>query len=347
MVLDSTPAASGAAAAAAAPAWGIAGHDWAVALLARSLAQDNVAHAYLFSGPPGIGKYALARTFAQALNCLEPPRCGRCRPCRLIARDAHPDVRPIVRPADKKNLGIDEIKELREDVALKPLEARYKVYLLREAEDLSEAAANALLKTLEEPPPNVVLLLTAADASLLLPTVVSRCQHLRLRPVPRATVVAQCVAAGVSPAEAERLADLAAGRLGWALRAAADPAVLAAYEQQVLQLERALTDTRLARVQLADTLAETWSAHPDRVREALGTWREWWRGRLLASLGVESPASRGAVADSVSVAGDATACWRALARVQQALDDLEANVNPRLALEGLLLALPAASRIIR
>src|SRR5437588_9625741 len=112
-------------------AWGIAGHEWAVALLDRSLASGSVAHAYLFSGPPGIGKYTLARAFAQALNCLEPPRCGQCRPCRLIARDLHPDVRTLARPADKKNLGIDEIKELREDAALKPLEARHKVYLLR------------------------------------------------------------------------------------------------------------------------------------------------------------------------------------------------------------------------
>src|SRR5581483_3974073 len=114
-------------------------------------------------------------------------RPSGCRPCSLIASDPHPDVRTLVRPRDKKNLGIDEIKELREDVALKPLEARHKVYILREAEDLSEPAANALLKTLEEPPANVVLILTAADASLLLPTVVSRCQHLRLRPLAWAT----------------------------------------------------------------------------------------------------------------------------------------------------------------
>src|SRR4051794_41494574 len=108
-------------------AWGIAGHEWAVALLDRGLTHGGLAHAYLFSGPPGIGKYTLARAFTQALNCLQPPRCGVCRPCRLIARDQHPDVRTLARPRDKKNIGIDEIKELREDVALKPLEARHKV----------------------------------------------------------------------------------------------------------------------------------------------------------------------------------------------------------------------------
>ncbi|HEY7061114.1 MAG TPA: AAA family ATPase [Chloroflexota bacterium] len=316
-------------------AWGIAGHEWAVALLDRSLAQESVAHAYLFTGPPGIGKYTLARAFAQALNCLEPPRCGRCRPCRLIARDAHPDVRTLARPTDKKNLGIDEIKELREDAALKPLEARHKVYLLREAEDLSEPAANALLKTLEEPPAGVVLVLTAADASLLLPTVVSRCQHLRLRPLPWQTVVAHLqTAAGLAAPEAERLADLAAGRIGWALRAAADPAVLAAREQHLAQLGAALRGSTLERLQLGATLAESWSSRPDTVRETLATWRDWWRGRLLAGLGAP------ATTDGPAFAADAETSRQALERVQQTLADLDANVHPRLALEALLLGLP-------
>jgi DNA polymerase-3 subunit delta' len=330
----------GRSAAPVAATWGVVGHDWAVALLARSLAQGSVAHAYLFSGPAGIGKYTLARAFAQALNCQAPPRCGQCRPCRLIARDVHPDVRTLARPADRKNLGIDEIKELREDAARKPLEARYKVYLLREAEDLSEPAANALLKTLEEPPARVVLLLTATEARRLLPTVVSRCQHLRLRPVPWPTVVAHLeTAAGLPRAEAERLADLAGGRLGWALRAARDPAVLAARAQHLARLAAALRGSRLERLRLADELAEAWSTHADDVRALLATWRDWWRARLLRSLGI---AAGQADAGGPAVPSDPRLCQQALARVQQALADLEANVHPRLALEALLLALPRA-----
>lgn len=337
MARDASPAAPTAADAAA--AWGIVGHDWAVGLLARGLATGTTAHAYLFSGPRSVGKQTLARALAQALNCLAPPCGGRCRACRLIARDAHPDVRTLTRPADKKNVGIDEIKALREDASLKPLEARHKVYLLREAETLSEPAANALLKTLEEPPAGVVLLLTTTDASMLLPTVVSRCQHLRLRPVPWASVAAHLEStAGLPRAEAEHLADLAAGRIGWALRAAADPALLAAHEQALTQLATALGASRLERLRLAAGLAEDWSTRADRLRATLETWRDWWRGCLLRGLG--SPAPRAAAAHEPAFAGDATTCWQALGRVQQTLADLDANVHPRLALEALLLALP-------
>src|SRR5579883_2603721 len=159
--------------------------------------------------------------------------------------------RLLPRPADKKNLSIEEIQALREEVALKPVEARHKVYLLREAEDLSEPAANALLKTLEEPPPGVVLLLTASTPDLLLPTLVSRCQQFRLRPVAWAPLAAHLErTCGVPRAEAERLATLSEGRIGWAVRAARDPALLAARQAHTTLLETVLAASTLGRLRL-------------------------------------------------------------------------------------------------
>jgi len=165
--------------------WSVIGHEWAVALLRRSLAENRVGHAYLITGSPQVGKTTLARTFAQALNCTHPDAderpCDACRSCRLVSAGNHPDV-PFIEP-DGASLKIDQIRALQRQVALSPVEGRWKGYILREMERATAEAANALLKTLEEPPSHAVLILTASEAEVLLPTIVSRCQTVPLRPL--------------------------------------------------------------------------------------------------------------------------------------------------------------------
>ncbi|MCL4532432.1 MAG: DNA polymerase III subunit delta', partial [Actinobacteria bacterium] len=207
--------------------WRTIGHDRAVRLLQKSIDAERVSHAYLFSGPRGIGKATLAREFARALNCLQfqAGPCGECRSCRRIENGTHPDVRVINLEEGSKNISIETVRDLQEGVALRPFEGRVKVYIIEEAERLSEAASNSLLKTLEEPPPSVVLLLTVLDATMLLPTIVSRCQQVDLRPVPD-RVVEETIRArtATDPEHARLIAMLAGGRLGWALNAASRPA---------------------------------------------------------------------------------------------------------------------------
>lgn len=153
-----------------------------MARLQHSLARGRLAHAYLFRGPRGAGKAALAQTLAQALNCArgEPDACGECAACRRIASGTHPDVH-WVRPESKsRRISVAQIREFEKRVNLRAAEARVKVGIIVDADCLGEEASNAFLKTLEEPPAQTILLLLSAEPQRLIPTILSRCLKVSL-----------------------------------------------------------------------------------------------------------------------------------------------------------------------
>ena len=329
----------------------VIGHDWAVTLLAEAVANGRVGHAYLFTGPEHIGKHTLALTFAQALNCeaaADQRPCGECRTCRLIASGHHPDLHilePEVSARGKPTLKIDAVRELQRDLSLSTHEARYRVAILTQFEAANLNAANAFLKTLEEPPPRVVLLLTASDADALLPTIASRCRTIGLRPL-EATVVEESLMArwGVAAEQAQLLGRLADGRLGWAITAGANKAILQDRQQHLAQLQEALDGDRVRRFALADKLARKPEVLPDILR----AWLSWWRD--MALLAHPSPA-REAVApisniDQQRQLSKLAAAWpreAVLASYKQtgtALWQLERNANTRLVMEILFLTYP-------
>lgn len=334
--------------------WPIIGHEWAVELLQRSIATDHLTHAYLLAGPPQIGKSTLALTFAQALNCVgEDAPCGQCRPCRLIASGRYPDVRLVEteRAASgerkgKREIGIDQVRALQHEVNLKPYEGRWKVAIIAGAEELSLEAANALLKTLEEPPPQVVLILTATSSEALLPTIVSRCQLITLRPLPAAAIESALLARGVPAERARLLSRLAEGRIGWAIQASQDESLLIARQDTLAQLVRLAAARRSERLAYAQVLAQRFSRDgegPEEVGEVLELWAGWWRDVLLVQEGcpelvvnvdreeaLQREAGRGRPEQSRSF----------LQALRQTQEQLTQNVNPRLALEVLLLSVP-------
>ena len=236
------------------PGWRpIIGHEWAVRLLSNAVAHGRVGHAYLFTGPDHIGKMTLARTFAAALNCEAAPGerpCGQCRACRLIAEDKHPDVRVVVPNVSDRgtaSIKIDAVRQLQQDLSLSAYEGRYKIALLRRFDTANLNAANAFLKTLEEPPAHVILLLTAADSDSVLPTINSRCRTLGLRPLATPLIEeALMTRFGVAPNEANLLAHLADGRLGWAVDAHRHEAPLQQREAHLTTLQQALGGTLVA-----------------------------------------------------------------------------------------------------
>ncbi|HEX8966997.1 MAG TPA: hypothetical protein VF937_03895, partial [Chloroflexota bacterium] len=239
------------------------------------------------------------------------------------------------------------VQFIQADAQLRPVMGRVKVYLIVYAEELAEDAANRLLKTLEEPPPFVLFLLTAIERGAVLPTIASRCQEIRLRPMPRAELTEELVAMGTEAKRAEQLAALAGGRPGWALTAAREPAMFEQQQAYATQMVTALNGSRIDRLLVARALAERWSGQPETVRETLRVWLSFWRDVVLVQLGlanriVHLEADARTMLNTAAERVAPGAARRATASIQQTLADLDANVNPRLALDLLLLRLPGA-----
>ena len=277
----------------------------------------------------------------------------------MILRGVHPDVRVVRRAPERRLISMrpsasasagpreyaDNVQFIQADAQLRPVMGRYKVYLILYAEELAEDAGNRLLKTLEEPPPFVLFLLTAIERGGVLPTIASRCQELRLRPAGRSELAGALVAGGTEPERATQLAALAGGRQGWALSAARDPALFEQQQTYTRQLVEALDGSRVERLLRARALSERWAAQPETVRETLRVWMSWWRDVILVQLGLLARAVHLEAGDQEVLQRAASRVSREAARgaaaaIQQTLADLDTNVNARLALDLLLLRLP-------
>ena len=333
-------------------AWDLIGHEWAVEMLSRHVAASQVRHAYLLTGPEGVGKRALALQFVQALHCAQPPapgdRCGSCLPCEQVRTHRHPDLHEVARGESETLLGIEAIRELRRRLALSSFGGSWRVALLTGFDEATIEAQNALLKTLEEPAPKVVMVLLALQADLLLPTIASRCEVVALRPVPSALIVAALQARGEAAERARLLAALSGGRPGTAIRLASDPEALVVRSRQLEDLRRLLGASRAAQFAYVEGLAgrrrdmELEGKRREALR-VLETWLSLWRDVLLVASGAEVPLANPdwagearRLADEVGVPG----VKRALEAVGRTVDAVRKNANLQLALETLFLDLP-------
>ncbi len=315
------------------------GHEWAKKRLLSGLASGRVSHATLIVGPPSIGKATLARFFAQALTCSETPvPCGVCRSCRRIISGNHPDVRVLDAPDE--TLKIDQVRDLQRELWLSPHEGTWRVAVLCDFERASTEAANALLKTLEEPPAHVVLILTATEADILLPTIVSRCQVLPLRPLPLTEVQQALISHwGADEMQANLLAHVSSGRLGWAVRALQDKAMLDRRDECLDALTSLSGKGRVDRLAYASSL----SRNQKLARETLEFWMSWWRDVLLLTANAQVVLTNIDRMDSLRQHTNQVTLHesqRMVAQLRYIVSSLDQNVNLRLAMEVLLLSLP-------
>jgi DNA polymerase-3 subunit delta' len=308
---------------------GLAGHRRVLRLLERQLERDHLAHAYLFTGEPQLGKTEVARRFAAML--LPEVTLGR-----------HPDYWEDDRLA---NLKVNEIRlisdegpefhpqSLQDFLNLKPAVGRRRVVLLSNIGRLPDLSQNLLLKALEEPHPNRVIILTTPSLSpfVVIPTIVSRCQRVNFHPVSEGEIAQLLVSAGVAADRADELAALSRGRPGWALRAAEDPKVLerhAAWTERLEEMVGAPADVPLRLAEELDSLHMAWRGSDkeleDPFTEALGSWQMELRRRMLGDL---HPAT-----------------WARLLELSyDTLGHHEQNVSARLNLECFLLEVRRAS----
>jgi DNA polymerase-3 subunit delta' len=272
----------------------VRGHERLVEQFARLVKRGRLGHAYLFTGPAGIGKRLFAEELAKTLLCEGSGRfeaCDRCPACKQIEARTHPDFTIAGRPEDTLELPIEVIRELCRSFALKPARGKGKVAILDDADDLNDAAANCFLKTLEEPPPRSVLILIATTPNLQLPTIVSRCQIVRFRPLPQPIIKELIETEGVSdPQLAERLARLSGGSPGRAL-SLTDPG-LWVFRQKLFDrlLEPRVDGVALARdwIQFAEDAGKEGAAQRRRAALALHFLIEFLEQALLMSAGVAS-----------------------------------------------------------
>ena len=232
----------------------ILGQDQAISRLKAAQAQNRLPHAYLFVGPEGVGRQTVARAFFRRLLCTQGQGCGRCKPCQKFAKGLHPDVE-IIEPQGK-SVRIEQIRELEAKLRFRPLEASCRLILFPQAELLTREAANALLKSLEEPPPYNLFILIALTTESLLPTIVSRCQVVRFRPLP-AQILFRLLTERFDklPEEAQGLSLLAEGSIGRALRLS-EKGFLQEMERFVLAIKRASPSQIVSLVEILSRLKE-------------------------------------------------------------------------------------------
>jgi DNA polymerase-3 subunit delta' len=321
-------------------AWNIIGHDWAVRRLGQQIESGQLAQSHLFVGPPSVGKAALAKAMVRevlALHAADPARAQR-----LVEQQKHPDMTWVGVGEGESSIKIEQVRTLIHTLTLSPVEGRYRVAVLDDMQLATEESQNAILKTLEEPNPSSVIVLVAPSTDGVLPTIMSRCQVLNLRPVAQHELAEGLMQRGVEKERAEFLARLSRGRPGWAIRAMGESELLEQRAQRLADLEMLLSANRTRRFLYAKSLSE---AEDDARESTLEEWLLYWRDVVRATSNRDSMGGLHNIdhTEAILRLADQLSARQALRMVRaitNALQYLRQNARPQLVLDALMLQMP-------
>jgi DNA polymerase-3 subunit delta' len=321
----------------------ILGHDRIVEVLQRSLRSGKTAHSYLFEGIPGSGRKKTALTLIQALFCtaIADDACGVCSSCRKIDGGNHPDIHLISPLPDKRDISIEQLREMQHVLSLRPYEAPRKVCIIEPAERMSVSAANSLLKTLEEPPGNALIILLTENAGILLSTVRSRCQLIRFAPLSPEHVQTLLERNGMAAETAALVAPMSGGSLKKALEL--DNEALSARREAVLTR---ISQMNIGKVATVFDAAEELSGNRDATLEMLDMMLSFFRDAVHLGAGngdIVNRSARGAI-ESIATRRSFPRNLALLERIYETRRDVQRNANPKLALDHLFMFIGENSR---
>ncbi len=326
--------------------WNIIGHDWAVEMLQKQIINQNVRHAYLITGPDGVGRRTLAIRFAQAFCCeahVAPAfPCLECKTCKTIETGKHFDLMNISRlvDEDKKGIGVKQVREIGKFITRRPYAGDWKFIIFQNFEDASISAQNALLKTLEEAPPYVILLLTVGNTEQLLPTTVSRCEIINLRPLIMEDMTKFLSTRDKFEGDLDLIAHLSDGRPGYAYSLAAEENHFLGFRAEKLdELRMILKNGIRERIRFSEKLVKD----RDKFDLTLHIWLSFWRDVFNQSAGSNAEVTNIDRKDEIKNLAEKISmkqAYKITRDLESAITRLGRNVNSRLLAEVTLMDWP-------
>lgn len=319
--------------------WGIIGNELVVDALRQSV-PNKLVHAYLFSGVSKVGKFTTAKSFVKSIECYNTEKdfCGKCVNCLSIDSGFHPDV-CILEPSGekKKEINVKMIRELQKNLSLYPYQGKYKVAIIREAHKMNREAANALLKTLEEPSKNVVLILTSSAHQELLPTILSRCAQYSFLMTKKENIASFLETKVVDKKYLRQVVSLSQGRPGLAIDLAKNKEIIKEREIVLGDLEENIGKFLVDKFKFVENNCED----KEKVLVMLGVWHTYFRDIMLYHLGLVDLIVNSHCMENIKKHKDRYTVEK-ISVIQRTIEGTimllaKTNTNVRLALENLML----------